>query len=566
MNFTDEQLERYSRHIVLQNIGIEGQERIREGKVLIAGTGGLGSPAALYLAAAGVGTLGLADGDRVELSNLQRQIIHSTPDIGKPKVISAREKLEAINPDVRVIMHREHLFADNIAGIIREYDFVIDGTDNFAAKFLINDASVFEKKPFSHGGIYKYEGQTLTHIPGEGCYRCLFDGPPPGSAVPSCSRAGVLGALAGMLGTIQAVEALKYLTGEGDLLTNRLLAFDAFTMSFRTIAFKRNPGCPVCGENPVITELTDEERPLCDPGKELTQMKSKKEIRAEDPIAPAEFKKAGIIRQKQKGLFAMRLRTVGGDLSTAQLREIAGVSDTYADGEVHLSTRQGVEIHNIKEEDLGKAKDALNKAGIKMGACGPRIRVVTACPGSATCRWGIIDTKDTARKLDGEYFGKETPSKFKIAVTGCPHNCAKATENDIGVMGAILPGWDENGCTQCDICVNVCPGKAIYKDKGRYKLNEEKCIHCSICTSSCPASSWKPRLKGYSLFLGGTMGKIPRLGTRVPELIDTEERLMALIQRAVEYYRNHGRKKERSGHMMDRIGEKDVIKEIMDEF
>ncbi len=264
MNFTDEQLERYSRHVILKNVGIEGQQKILDGKVLIIGIGGLGAPAALYLAAAGVGTIGLADGDNVEISNLQRQIIHFTPDIGKPKVISAKEKIAAINPDVKIILHQEHVCARNIVDIIKDYDFVIDGTDNFAAKFLINDACVFEKKAFSHGGILKFDGQTLTYVPGQGCYRCLFEGPPPKDAVPTCSQAGVLGAIAGMLGTIQAAESLKYLIGEGALLTNRLLIFDALIMHFRTVAFKKNSDCLICGENPTITKLIDEEQPVCD--------------------------------------------------------------------------------------------------------------------------------------------------------------------------------------------------------------------------------------------------------------------------------------------------------------
>ncbi len=264
MDFTENQLERYSRHIILADVGIEGQEKILKGKVLIIGTGGLGAPAALYLAAAGVGTIGLADGDNVELSNLQRQVIHFTPDVGKAKVSSAEEKIRAINPDVKVVTHKTRLFANNISGIIKDYDFIIDGTDNFAAKFLINDACVFASKPFSHGGILRFEGQTMTYLPGEACYRCIFTAPPPQGSVPSCSQAGILGSVAGMLGTIQATEALKYLIGKGELLTNRLLIFDALKMKFRDVAIKKNPKCPICGENPSIKELIDEAQPVCD--------------------------------------------------------------------------------------------------------------------------------------------------------------------------------------------------------------------------------------------------------------------------------------------------------------
>ncbi len=264
MELTDSQIERYSRHIILQDVGVEGQEKISNGKVFIIGAGGLGSPAALYLAAAGVGTIGIIDGDVVDMSNLQRQVIHHTPDVGRAKVESAREKMLAINPDITVNIHQALALSDNILDLIKDYDFVIDGTDNFAAKFLINDACVLAGKPYSHGGILRFEGQTMTVVPGSACYRCVFGGPPPANAVPTCSQAGVLGSIAGMLGTIQATEALKYLTGVGELLTNRLLTFDAKAMSFRTINVKHNHKCKVCGDQPTITELFDEEQPLCD--------------------------------------------------------------------------------------------------------------------------------------------------------------------------------------------------------------------------------------------------------------------------------------------------------------
>jgi molybdopterin/thiamine biosynthesis adenylyltransferase len=266
VDLNEEQLERYSRHIILKDVSVEGQAKIMAGKVLIIGTGGLGAPAALYLAAAGVGTIGLVDGDVVDLSNLQRQVIHFTPDVGKPKVLSAKEKIVQINPDVRVITYQQTALAGNIMGFIKDqdYDFILDGTDNFPAKFLINDACVLARKPFSHGGILRFDGQTMTHTPGSACYRCIFGYAPPLNAVPSCSRAGVLGAVAGMLGTIQAAEVLKYLVGKGELLTNRLLIFNALNMRFRTVAFKKNPQCPVCGEDPEITGLRDEAQKACD--------------------------------------------------------------------------------------------------------------------------------------------------------------------------------------------------------------------------------------------------------------------------------------------------------------
>lgn len=266
MDFTEEQIQRYSRHILLQDVGVEGQEKINNGKVLIVGAGGLGAPIALYLAAAGVGTIGIIDGDVVDLSNLQRQVIHFTPDVNKPKVISAKEKINLINPDVKVITYHQLLTAENALEIINNYDFVVDGTDNFPVKFLINDACVIAKKPFSHGGILRFDGQTLTYVPDgqTACYRCLFHSPPPPNAVPTCSQAGVLGAIAGMLGTIQAAEVLKYLTGVGDLLTNRLLTFNAKTMEFRTVKSKRNDKCPVCGSHPTVTSLVDYEQAVCD--------------------------------------------------------------------------------------------------------------------------------------------------------------------------------------------------------------------------------------------------------------------------------------------------------------
>jgi molybdopterin/thiamine biosynthesis adenylyltransferase len=265
VGLTEEQIERYSRHILLEQVGGVGQEKLLSSKVLIVGAGGLGSPAALYLAAAGVGTIGIIDADKVDLTNLQRQIIHHTSDLGVEKVKSAENKMRAINPEVTVKTYHQLAKADNIREIIREYDFVIDGTDNFPAKFLINDACYFEKIPFSHAGILKFYGQLITVLPGETtCYRCIFNAPPPAGAVPSCSQAGVLGVLAGVIGSLQATEAIKYLLGVGRLLTDTLLTYDALEMEFRAVKLNRNPNCPLCGEDPQITELKDEEPPVCD--------------------------------------------------------------------------------------------------------------------------------------------------------------------------------------------------------------------------------------------------------------------------------------------------------------
>lgn len=264
MTLSEQQVERFSRHIILKEVGGKGQEKLINAKVLIIGAGGLGAPAAMYLAAAGIGTIGIVDFDKVDLTNLQRQIIHFTKDVGREKVISASEKMTAINPDVKVITYQVLLNSTNIEEIIKGYDFIIDGTDNFPVKFLINDACVFHKKAYSHGGILRFEGQTITYLPGQACYRCIFKEPPPKNAVPTCSQAGILGAVAGMLGTIQAAEALKYILGIGELLTNRLLTFDALSMTFREVKIKKNKACPVCGDKPTIKKLIDYEGAACD--------------------------------------------------------------------------------------------------------------------------------------------------------------------------------------------------------------------------------------------------------------------------------------------------------------
>ena len=265
MEFNDEQIQRYSRHIILPEIGGKGQKRICQAKVLIVGAGGLGSPAALYLAAAGVGTIGLIDGDVVDLSNLHRQILHHTPDLDQPKVLSAKEKLVAINPNVSVVTYQERLVAKNALSILKNYDMVLDGTDNFPTKFLINDACYFASLPLIHGGILRFDGQVFTILPGESaCYRCIHRHPPPNGLIPSCQEAGVLGVLAGVIGTIQATEALKLILGIGRPLTNRWLIYDALTSQFREARVKRQANCPLCGEQPTITELVDYEQEVCE--------------------------------------------------------------------------------------------------------------------------------------------------------------------------------------------------------------------------------------------------------------------------------------------------------------
>jgi molybdopterin/thiamine biosynthesis adenylyltransferase len=265
MEFTDDQITRYSRHILLPEVGGKGQKKIAQSRILIVGAGGLGSPAALYLAAAGVGTIGLIDSDVVDLSNLQRQVIHHTPDIGRPKVVSAKEKIQSLNPDVNVLMYEERLTAKNALKIIHEYDVVIDGVDNFPAKFLINDACFFADRPLVHGGILRFDGRVTTIIPRQSaCYRCVFKAPPPPGLVASCQEAGVIGVLAGIIGTLQATEALKLVLKVGRLLTDRMLDFDARRTAFREIKIRRNPNCPLCGAHPTITELFDLEPESCE--------------------------------------------------------------------------------------------------------------------------------------------------------------------------------------------------------------------------------------------------------------------------------------------------------------
>ena len=266
MAFTNEQLERYSRHIILKEVGAKGQKKLLNASVLIIGAGGLGAPAAMYLAAAGVGTIGIADADEVDLSNLQRQVIHTTADLGKAKVKSAKETMQAINPDVKVNTYRKFITSENIMDIIKDYDFIIDGTDNFPAKFLINDACVMAQKPFSHAGIIRFKGQLMTYVPGEGpCYRCVFKNPPPKDAVPTCKQAGVIGAMGGVIGSLQAMEAIKYLLGVGELLTGYLLTYDALTMEFRKIKLPKDThNCEVCGDHPTILKPIDYEQEVCE--------------------------------------------------------------------------------------------------------------------------------------------------------------------------------------------------------------------------------------------------------------------------------------------------------------
>ena len=258
---TNQELTRYSRHLVLPEVGLKGQEKIKQGKVLIVGLGGLGSPAALYLAAAGIGTIGLLDFDKVDESNLQRQIIHSSKDIGTLKTESAKNSINNLNPNVKVEIHNEKLNSKNAMEIIKKYDVVIDGSDNFPTRYLVNDACVFLRKPNVYGSIYRFEGHASVFNYDDGpCYRCLFPNPPPKDSIPSCAEAGVLGVLPGIIGTIQATEVLKIVLGVGETLSGRFLVYDALSMKFKELKLGKNKNCPICGESPRIKELMDYEQ------------------------------------------------------------------------------------------------------------------------------------------------------------------------------------------------------------------------------------------------------------------------------------------------------------------
>jgi adenylyltransferase/sulfurtransferase len=284
---TDESI-RYSRHLILPEVGPAGQRRLKAGRVLLVGAGGLGSPAAMYLAAAGVGTLGIVDFDVVDTTNLQRQVIHGTSDVGRPKLDSARDRIAEINPHVAVEPHPVRLTSANAREIVRGYDVVIDGSDNFPTRYLVNDACVLDRRPCVYGSILRWEGQASVFWAGHGpCYRCLFAEPPPPGMVPSCAEAGVLGVLPGIIGCVQALEAVKLLLGQGDALIGRLLLFDALRLRFREMRLRRDPACPVCGDAPAIHELIDYER-FC--GHEPAEAAAEKMMNHVPAITPTELK------------------------------------------------------------------------------------------------------------------------------------------------------------------------------------------------------------------------------------------------------------------------------------
>ena len=259
IEFSNDEIARYSRHLIMPEVTLEGQKRLKAASILCIGTGGLGSPIALYLAAAGIGRLGLVDGDVVDFSNLQRQILHGTKDVGRKKLNSARDRIREVNPNVQVDLYDTYFTSENALEIVEPYDIVIDGTDNFPTRYLSNDVCVFTKKPNVYGSIFRFDGQCTVFAPSLGgpCYRCMFPEPPPPGMVPSCAEGGVLGVLPGIIGVMQAIEAIKLIVGIGDSLMGRLVSFDALKMQFREFKLRKDPKCPVCGEHPTITELID---------------------------------------------------------------------------------------------------------------------------------------------------------------------------------------------------------------------------------------------------------------------------------------------------------------------
>lgn len=270
----------------------------------------------------------------------------------------------------------------------------------------------------------------------------------------------------------------------------------------------------------------------------------------------------GLIRQREKGYVALRLRAVGGEFTADQVRAIASVAERYGKGRLHLTMRQGIEVHHVPRSKSRGAVEELAAAGLTMGADGPRVRIITACPGRATCRWGIIDTQELAGELDRLFFAREAPYKFKIGVTGCPNNCAGATGNDVGVMGAVVPAWDGAACNDCGACLEVCPHSAIVRTDGTYAIDTERCSQCGRCTVSCPQGAWTVERRGVVLWIGGTMGKKPRIGTCLDRLIESREELLDQVERAFAWYCRNGRPKERFGHTIERVGLRSVLDEV----
>jgi molybdopterin/thiamine biosynthesis adenylyltransferase/rhodanese-related sulfurtransferase len=359
IELSNDEIARYSRHLIMPEVALDGQKKLKAAKVLTVGTGGLGSPLALYLAAAGIGTIGIVDFDVVDESNLQRQIIHGTSDVGRPKVESARDKILDINPNVNVVVHEEALTSENALEIFRDYDVIVDGTDNFPTRYLVNDACVLLGKPNVYGSIFRFEGQASVFWAEEGpCYRCLYPEPPPPGLVPSCAEGGVLGILPGTIGIVQATEAVKLILGIGEPLIGRLMLYDALGMSFREMKLRKDPDCPICGENPTVTELIDYEEfcgiPQANAAEkngvpEITVQELKQKMDAGEPInvldvrEPHEYEVANIgvrlvplgeLPQRlaefdQNENFAIHCKTGGRSAKAVKLLQDAGFKNVY---------------------------------------------------------------------------------------------------------------------------------------------------------------------------------------------------------------------------------------------
>ena len=360
MALNNEQIQRYSRHLIMPEVGVDGQEKLLNTRMLLIGAGGLGSPLGLYLAAAGVGTLGIIDFDRVDQSNLQRQIIHSTADIGRPKVDSAKARINSINPEVKVNTYQIRLTRDNIMDIFKEYDIIIDGTDNFQTRYLVNDACVFLKKPLIYGSIFRFDGQATVFKTPEGpCYRCLYPEPPPPGMVPSCAEGGVLGILPGIIGVIQATEAIKLAMGRGEPLIGRLMLFNAMEMRFREVTLQKDPDCPVCGKNPTVTELIDYDV-FCGIGRGQEAAAGNGAV---EEVTVQEFKK--ILDKKDKKVFVLDVRELEEwqivHLPQAKLIPLGTLKDRVNE----LDTADDIYVHCKSGIRSAKAVKILKEFGFK---------------------------------------------------------------------------------------------------------------------------------------------------------------------------------------------------------
>lgn len=366
MQLSNDELRRYARHVILPEVGLTGQKKIRAAGVLCVGAGGLGSPILMYLAAAGIGKLGIVDFDAVDFSNLQRQVIHGTEDVGRPKTQSAKETLNRINPDVQIVLHKTRLTSDNALDIIRPYDIVVDGTDNFPTRYLTNDACVLLRKPNVYGSIFRFEGQASVFAPhlGGPCYRCLYPEPPPAGTVPSCAEGGVLGVLPGIIGCIQATEILKLALGTGTSLIGRLLLFNALDMKFRELKVRRDPQCPICGDNPTIRRLIDYEQ-FCGAAPAQASVTGSDEVTVRDLKLALDNPNLGIrvvgVREPAECVVA------GIDCATLiPLGELPGrVAELDPNQTIYLLCKSGV--RSLKAVKLLKAQGFKNVKGVKGG-------------------------------------------------------------------------------------------------------------------------------------------------------------------------------------------------------